>query len=74
MKEDISLHVEYDGIDVMGFGMASTLLGDMDAGRATILLREKFIDYGVHVYEPRLVRYDKFGGFIRILVQKLKRK
>ena len=74
MKEDISLHVEYDGIDAMGFGMASTLLGDMDAGRATILLREKFIDYGVHVYEPRLVRCDKFGGFIRILVQKLKRK
>ena len=52
MKEDISLHVEYDGIDDMAFGMASTLLGDMDAGRATILLREKFIDYRVHVYEP----------------------
>ena len=53
---------------------SSTLLGDMDAGRATILLREKFIDFGVRVYEPRLVRCDKFGGFIRILVQKLKRK
>ena len=53
---------------------ASTLLGDMDAGRATILLREKFIDYGVHVYKPRLVRCDKFGGFIRILVHKLNRK
>ena len=53
---------------------ASTLLGDMDIGRATILLREKFTDYGVHVYEPRLLRCDKFGGFIRILVQKLKRK
>ena len=46
--------VEYDGIDAMGFGMASTLLGDMDAGRATILLREKFTDYGVHDYKPRL--------------------
>ena len=44
MKEDISLHVEYDGIDARGFGMASTLLGDMDAARATILLREKFTD------------------------------
>ena len=33
---------------------ASTLLGDMDAGRATILLREKFTDYGVHDYEPRV--------------------
>ena len=42
MKEDISLHVEYDRIDAWGFGMASTLLGDMDAGKATILLREKF--------------------------------
>ena len=58
----------------MGFDMASTLLGDMDVGRATILLREKFIDYGVHVYEPRLVRCDRFGGCIRILVHKLKRK
>ena len=53
---------------------ASTLLGDMDIGRATILLREKFIDFGVRVYEPRLVRCDKFGGFIRILVHKLNRK
>ena len=52
----------------------STLLGDMDADRATLLLREKFIDYGVHVYKPRLVRCDKFGEFIRIMVQKLKRK
>ena len=68
MKEDISLHVEYDGIGAMGFGMASTLLGDMDVGRATILLREKFIDCGVHVYEPSLVRCEKFGGFVQILV------
>ena len=44
MKEDISLHVEYNGIDARGFGMTSTLLRDMDAGRTTILLREKFTD------------------------------
>ena len=44
MKEDISLHVEYDGIEARGFGMASTLLGDMDIGRTTILLRDKFTD------------------------------
>ena len=31
---------------------SSTLLGDMDAGRATILPREKFTDYGV-LYESR---------------------
>ena len=74
MKEDRSLHVEYDGIGAMGFGMASKLLGDMDAGGATTLLREKFIDCGVHVYEPSLVRCKEFGGFIGILGQKMKRK
>ena len=55
----------------MGFGMASTLLVAMGVGIATTLLREKFIDCGVHVYEPTLVRCRKFGGFIGILVQKL---
>ena len=67
-------HVGFIGLGAMGFGMASTLCGDMDASRATILLTEKFIDYGVHAYEPRLVRCDRFGGCIRILVHKLKRK
>ena len=53
MKEDILVqHVEYDGIGAMGFGMASTLLGDMGASMAATLFREKFIDCGVHVYEP----------------------
>ena len=48
--------------------MASTLVGDMDVGRATPLLREKFINCGVHVYEPSLVKCKKFGEFIGILV------
>ena len=61
MKEDISIqHVEYDGFGAMDFGMATTLL------------REKFIDCGVHVYEPSLVRCEKFGGFIGILVAERK--
>ena len=45
VKEDISLHVEYDGIDAMGFGMASTLL------------REKFIVCG---FDVRCMRSDCF--------------
>ena len=53
MKEALSAqHVESDGFDAMGFGMASTLL------------REKFIDCGFHVYEPTLVRCKNFGGFV----------
>ena len=32
------MDLKYDGIDAMGFDMASTLLGDMDAGRATYYL------------------------------------
>ena len=69
MKEDISLHVEYDGIDAMGFGMASTLLAARGVGMAEPLLRKKFIVCGVHVYESTLVRCMKFGGFIGFLVQ-----
>ena len=43
MKEDISVQVEYDGIDATGFGMASTLLGDMDAKFTDIILYFAFI-------------------------------
>ena len=65
MKEVISVeHVESDGFDAMGFGMASTLLVVRGVGMAATLLRKKFIDCGVHVYEPTLVRCKKFGGFV----------
>ena len=69
MKAVISVqHVESDGLGAMGFGMASTLLLVMGVGMAATLVREKFIDCGVYVYEPTLVRCRKFGGFIGILV------
>ena len=72
MKEALPVqHVESDGFDAMGFGMTSTLLVVRGVHMASTLLRKKFIDCGVHVYEPNLVRCMKFGGFIGIMVQKL---
>ena len=52
----------------MGFRMASTLLAARGVGMAKTLLRKKFINCGVHVYEPAFGRCMKFGGFIGIMV------